>query len=257
MTSPDIHTLTGAYALDALEEFERRQFQAHLAQCPDCAREVDELRATGAKLGVAVAQQPPDTLRRTVMAQIAVTRQDSPISRPAEPHNATSARTGRAGWRVRLTASAAALAAAAALILGIASVRTGQERDAAQTQLAQIQAQYAPVAQLAAAPDARGSAGAGVRGGTAFVLASHQLDKAVLLVSGLPTPPSGHTYQVWLIGHGHLRSVGLLTVSTSTSAPPLQFGDLSGATKVGLTIEPAGGSPQPSTTPVALFDLPT
>lgn len=255
MSSPDIHTLTGAYALDALDEFERHQFQTHLRLCPDCTREVEELRATAAKLGVASAQQPPEKLRRDVMAQIAVTRQDSPTRSPADVPRATSTGTPRAGWRVRLTASAAAFAAAAALIMGVLSVRTGHQRDAARTQLAQVQAQYAPVAELAAAPDARGSAGAGVRGGTAFLIASQQLGKAVLLVSGLPTPPEGRTYQVWLIGHGHLRSVGLLTVSAST--PPLQFGDLRGAAKVGLTIEPAGGSPQPTTTPVALFDLPT
>ena len=256
MSSPDIHTLTGAYALDALDEFERRQFQAHLTQCPDCAREVGELRATGAKLGVAVAEQPPETLRRAVMAQVAVTRQVSPTGRPA-PQIESSTGMGRAGWRVRSTASAAALAASAALVLGVVSVRAGHERDTAQAQLAQMQARYAPVAQLAAAPDARGGSGPGVRGGTAFVLVSHELNKAVLLVSGLPTPDGGRTYQVWLIGHGHPRSVGLIGSGASAPAAPLQFDHLTGAAKIGLTIEPAGGSPQPTTTPVVLFDLPT
>jgi anti-sigma-K factor RskA len=256
MTSPDIHTLTGAYALDALEEFERRQFQAHLADCPDCAREVDELRATGAKLGLAVAEQPPESLRRKVMAQVVVTRQDPPGGRPGEAPIRASARVEGTGWRVRLTATAAAVAAAAAVVLGVVAVRTGHERDAAQAQLARIQAQYAPVAQLGAAPDARGSFGTGVQGGTAFVLASQELDKAVLLVSGLPTAPAGRTYQAWLIGNGRPRSVGLVGWGASTQAP-LEFGGLGGAAKVGLTIEPAGGSPQPTTTPVVLFDLPT
>lgn len=256
MSNADIHTLTGAYALDALGEFERRRFQAHLALCPSCAREVDELRATGAKLGVAVAQQPPHTLRRDVMAQVAVTRQDSPTGSP--PVQTGSPTTiGRSGWRVRSTVSVAGLASAAAFVLGVVSVGTGHERDTARTQLAQMQAQYAPVAQLAAAPDARGGSGPGVRGGTAFVIASQQLDKAVLLVSGLPTPGGGRTYQVWLIGNGHPRSVGLVGSGTSAPAAPLRFGDLADAVKVGLTIEPAGGSPQPTTTPVVLFDLPT
>ena len=256
MSSPDIHTLTGAYALDALDEFERRQFQAHLAECPDCTREVDELRATAARLGVAVAARPPEPLRRHVMAQVAVTRQDTPTGRPAA-WSGTAVRDRRAGWAPRLTAAAAALAAAAAVVLGVVTVRTGQERDAAQAQLAQLQAQYAPVAQLAAAPDARSSSGAGVRGGTALVLASHELNKAVLLVSGLPAPPSGHTYQAWLIGNGQPRSVGLVPPTSSDRVAPLQFGDLAGEDKVGLTIEPAGGSPRPTTTPVVLFDLPT
>ena len=256
MASPDIHTLTGAYALDALEEFERRQFQAHLALCPDCCREVGELRATATKLGVAVSRQPPRTLRRDVMAQVGVTRQDSPTA-PPTAQTGSPPGTGRAGWTVRLTAAVAALASAAAVAMGVVSVHIGQERDTARTQLAQMQAQYTPVAQLMAAPDVRGDSGPGIRGGSAFVLASQQLDTAVLLVSGLPTPPGGRTYQVWLIGHGHPRSVGLISSGASAPAAPLRFGDLADAVKVGLSIEPAGGSPQPTTTPVVLFDLPT
>jgi hypothetical protein len=139
----------------------------------------------------------------------------------------------------------------------VVTVRTAQQRDTALAELAQAQAQYAPVQQLAAAADARGGSGVGVRGGTAFVLASHELNQAVLLVSDLPAPPPGHTYQAWLIGQGHPRSVGLVQAAASNRPAPLRFGGLSGATKVGLTIEPAGGSPQPTTTPVVLFDLPT
>jgi anti-sigma-K factor RskA len=255
MSSPDAHTLTGAYALDALDEVERRQFQAHLARCPDCAREVDELRATAARLGVAAAEQPPESLRLRVMAQVASTRQEPLPATRAAPSRARHA-TGHAGWPLRLTAAAAALAAAAAVVLGVVSVRTAQQRDGVQAQLAQMQADYAPVAQLASAPDARGGSGAGVHGGTAFVLASHQLNRAVLLVSGLPAPPAGGTYQAWLIGEGHSRSVGLVPPTTPARAGPLEFGGLAGAAKVGLTIEPAGGSPQPTTTPVVLFDLP-
>lgn len=291
MTSPDIHTLTGAYALDALDEFERRQFQEHVTRCSECAREVDELRATGAKLGLAVSAPPPETLRRKVMAEVAVTRQVSPPARHDSPAaragaagdtggegragsegragrasgradkagraGGTEGRAGRAGWGTRLTAVAAAVAAAAAVVLGVTTVRTGHERDAAQAQLSRLQSQYAAVAQLASAPDARGGSGAGARGGTAFVVASQQLNRAVLLVSGLPTPPAGHSYQAWLIGEGPPRSVGLVGSGASGQTAPLQFSGLGDASKFGLTIEPAGGSPQPTTTPVVLFNMPT
>lgn len=277
MTSPDVHTLTGAYALDALEGAERSEFEEHLTRCPECAREVDELRATGAKLGLAVAASPPESLRRKVMTEVAATRQDSPDERSTDRRSGartgtartgtartgasptgtartgTAASRGRARWRSRLSASAAALAAAAALVMGVVTVRVEQERDAAMAQLAQAQARYAPVEQLAAAPDARGSSGVGVRGGTAFVIASHDRNEAVLLVSGLPVPPAGRTYQAWLIGDGHPRSVGLVGPD---QAAPLRFRGLGDATKVGLTVEPDGGSPQPTTTPVVLFDMP-
>ena len=253
--SPDVHTLTGAYALDALDELERRRFEAHLAECPDCTQEVDELRATAAKLGVAAAETPPERLRQRVMAQVATTRQEPPT-----PDTATAATRRRAarrtGWAVRLTAAAAGLAAAAAVVLGVVTVRAGAERDAAQTQLAQLEARYAPFAQLASASDARGDSGTGAHGGTAFVLASHSRDRAVLLVADLPAPPAGHTYQAWLIGGGQVRSAGLVPPDAGTGAPPLEFTGLAGASKVGLTVEPAGGSAQPTTTPVVRFDLP-
>jgi anti-sigma-K factor RskA len=252
--SPDVHTLTGAYALDALDELERRRFETHLAECPDCTREVDELRATAAKLAVAAAETPPERLRQRVLAQVATTRQEPPATTTAT-HPRPS---GRTSWAVRLTAAAAGLAAAAAVLLGVVTVRTGAERDAAQAQLAQLQARYATVAELASAPDARGDSGTGAHGGTAFVLASHARDQAVLLVADLPAPPAGHTYQAWLIGGtGQPRSAGLVALDPGTGAPPLEFSGLAGASKVGLTVEPAGGSPQPTTTPVVLFDLPT
>jgi anti-sigma-K factor RskA len=257
MSSPEIHTLTGAYALNALDDLERRLFHAHLAECPDCVREVAELRATAAQLGVAVAEQPPESLRHRVMAQVAVTRQAPPAHLPVSIRTGTATRDGSGGWTVRLTAVAAAVATVAAVVLGVVTVRTGQERDTAKASLAQAQDRYAAVAGLAAAPDARGSSGAGVQGGTAFVLVSHELNKAVLLVTDLPAPPAGHAYQAWIIGNGHPRSVGLVPTAGPNLAAPLQFGDLAGAGKVGLTIEPAGGSPQPTTTPVVLFDLPT
>jgi len=256
MSSPDIHTLTGAYALDALDEFERRQFEAHLAQCPDCAREVDELRATAARLALVVAEQPPDSLRGRVLAQVATTRQEPPAGKPVTAAPPARAGDRRSGWAPRLTAAAAAIATAAAVVLGVVTVRTAAQRDFAQAQLAQLQAEYQPLAQLAAAPDARGGTGTGVHGGTVFVLASHELNKAVMVASDLPTPPDGHIYQAWLIGQGQPRSVGLMTPGVSATEPPVEFGGLAGAAKVGLTIEPAGGSPQPTTTPVVLFDLP-
>jgi len=257
MSSPDVHTLTGAYALDALDEFERRQFEAHLTQCPDCAREVDELRATAARLAVAAAEQPPDSLRRRVLAQVATTRQESPAGKPVTTPILARAGGRRSDWALRLAAAAAAIAVAAAVVLGVVTVRTAAQRDFAQAELAQLRAEYQPLAQLAAAPDARGGTGTGVRGGTVFVLASHELNKAVMVASDLPTPPDGRIYQAWLIGQGQPRSVGLMQPGGSATAPPLEFGGLAGAAKIGLTVEPAGGSPQPTTTPVVLFDLPS
>ena len=82
MTPPEAHLLTGAYTLDTLEKFDRRQFETHLAQCPECGREVDELQATAARLGIAVVEQPPEQLRSRVLDSIARTRQETPARAP-------------------------------------------------------------------------------------------------------------------------------------------------------------------------------
>lgn len=253
MTSPDAHTLTGAFALNALDDFERRQFERHLAHCPDCVSEVDELRVTAARLAVAVAETTPDGLRQRVMAEIATTRQEPPATVTDPQRRRDDRSTVRYGWVTRVGAVAAA---AAVVVLSVIAVRSSQERDSVQAQLDQLQARIASVRQLATAPDARRDTGVGVHGGSAFVLASPSLDKAMLMTSDLPAPPSGHTYQAWLIGAGQPRSVGLVTPARAGEGP-LMFENLSGVKKVGLTIEPAGGSEQPTTTPVVLFDMPT
>jgi anti-sigma factor RsiW len=58
----DVHSLTGAYALDAVSDVERQVFEDHLAACDPCRQEVLELRITAARLGLAAGRQAPSTL---------------------------------------------------------------------------------------------------------------------------------------------------------------------------------------------------
>ena len=50
MTASDIHSLSGAYALDAVDDLERAAFERHLRECEACALEVGELRETVSRL---------------------------------------------------------------------------------------------------------------------------------------------------------------------------------------------------------------
>ncbi len=246
--SPDVHTLTGAYVLDALDELERRQFERHLVECPDCAREVEELRATAAVLGTAVAEPPPDHLRRHVLEQVARTRQEP----PGMTSRATARRTVR--WGLRLTAAAAVLAVLAAIGLGAAALHTQHQLTAVQDELVQLQNSNAPIARVLSAPDTRAANATAAGGGNAIMLVSHQLNEAVLVVSNMPSPPADHVYQVWLMGPNPPHSAGLL--SAGTVVPPLAFSGLPGAQQIGVTVEPAGGSKQPTTNPIMQFDIP-
>jgi anti-sigma factor RsiW len=75
---PDMHQLTGAYALDALDDVERASFERHLRTCGSCAAEVIELQEAAAGLADRVAIAAPDGLRGKVLAEVSRTRQISP-----------------------------------------------------------------------------------------------------------------------------------------------------------------------------------
>uniref|UniRef100_UPI001C5D983F zf-HC2 domain-containing protein n=1 Tax=Nonomuraea rhizosphaerae TaxID=2665663 RepID=UPI001C5D983F len=78
MTS-ELHTLAGAYALDAVDDdLERRRFEAHLAECPECTWEVATFHETAARLAGAVAVDPPLAMKQRVFDRIEQVRQAPP-----------------------------------------------------------------------------------------------------------------------------------------------------------------------------------
>src|SRR3954447_19413249 len=109
MTDP--HLLTGAYALDALDDVERAGVERHLRTCAGCAAEVAELREVGTWLADRVATPPPPELKGRVLAQVRATRQEAP---PATTH----VRMPRLAPRRPLLAAAAAVILAGGVGLG-------------------------------------------------------------------------------------------------------------------------------------------
>jgi anti-sigma-K factor RskA len=234
------HTLAGVYALDALHtDAERDRFERHLRGCQACGAQVRGLQATAARLAMAVAQAPPPGLRERVLALIARTAQ-----LPPEPV-ATHARQPRPARRLAVAAGAVGLVAV--IVLGIALV--GSQRN-----LSRERAQARAIAAVLAAPDARILTGTTSHGGTATVIVSAAEHKMVVTTAGLPRLPSAKVYQLWLIGPPHTRSAGLLTAVAGRTQPMLATG-LAPGDIVGLTVEPAGGTAKPTTTPILLIPL--
>jgi anti-sigma factor RsiW len=239
MTTPDIHTLTGAYAVDALTETERAAFERHLEQCPACTQEVAELRETAALLGAAAAVPESPTVRERVIAEITRTRQDPP------PQQLVRHRRSRR-WPAAVAAAVAAAAVVVAVVFGLRQADTEHRLDAQTQRLAAIVA-------MLKAPDATITRGTGSSGVTAVAVRSQTQHRVAVLITDLPPVPADRTYQLWLIDPSGAVSAALLPPgSTSppviTDAPP----DLR---SVGVTVEPAGGSRQPTTTPVVLLAL--
>lgn len=225
----EIHALSGAYAIDALDEHERAQFERHLAECADCRAEVDSLRGAAASLTEAVAVTPPPQLRDDVLSAITKVRPLPPLPSQQPTH--------QRGRRFR----GLLVAAAAVAVVGTGLAVTQPWVD-----------ELNPVDQVIAAADAD-QASAKIDGGKATVYRSESLGRAALITDDLPEVPDGKVYELWLQVDGAMVPAGLLDASGDQEF--LLTGDASKATAAGITVEPEGGSKQPTTTPIALFDL--
>jgi anti-sigma factor RsiW len=240
----DLHSLTGAYALDALEAGpESERFARHLDRCPSCASEVRGFREVATALAFAATATPPAGLRDQVLAATARTRQLPPeVSRPAQPRRAP-ARVPRLPWVPWLSGVVATAAVVIAVLFGLSQAHTEQ-------QLNQARAQNQAIALVLSSPQVKLLSHSTTAGGVATVVLAADTHRLVVTTSGLPALPAGKVYQLWLIGQKKIVSAGLLPSATSgQTAPVLASGVVSGD-KLGLTVEPAPGTAQPTTTPI-------
>ncbi|MGW3287987.1 anti-sigma factor [Streptomyces sp. NPDC001002] len=250
MITADLHRMTGAYALHALPDDEREAFERHLTDCEPCTQETAELTATAARLGLAVSAAPRREMRQEVLQRITGVRQES----PGGPAPARSVRTVLSARLLSRWALAACLAGAAAL--GGTAVWQHQRAEDASNQARRAEQRTDEIAAVLAAPDARTRAAALGGGATGSVVVSRDQDKAVFVVSKMAHPAAGKVYQLWFDDGGTMRSAGLMDPGRSDQAV-LMRGSVDGASGMGVTVEPAGGSKQPTTTPVALLAFPT
>jgi anti-sigma-K factor RskA len=249
---PDIHTLTGAYAVDALPDDERDVFEHHLVVCDACAQEVAELQATASRLGAASYEAPPPGLRSRVMAEIDATRQVRPVGVADAPDELSarrdpSSRRG-AGWVTNL-----AVAAAAVLVVAVAglSVTIANLND----RVAQVETASSQITDVLAAADATMVSVEGPEGGVGRVVASPTRGEAVFLADDMEPAPHEHTYELWLIDENGASPAGLFDTDARGRATRVMTGDIASVVAIGVTVEPVGGSPEPTSDPVMVFEL--
>ncbi|MBV9205857.1 MAG: anti-sigma factor [Actinobacteria bacterium] len=244
----DRHALSAAYALDALEAgAETDRFTRHLNRCPSCAGEVRGFREVATALAIAAAAAPPPELRARVLAAVAHTRQ-----LPPETTARARPRRSRAPWNAWLPWLSGAVAVASiavAVFFGLAQAHT-------QAELNQARAENQAIALVLSAPRVRLLSTGTAKGGEATVVLAADRRELVVITSGLPALPSGQVYQLWLIGKTRIASAGLLPpVQAGRTAPVLASGVLKGDA-LGLTVEPAPGTAQPTTKPILALPLP-
>lgn len=245
----DIHKLSGAYATDALDDLERARFETHLASCEDCRAEVTELREAAARLADTTATPAPATLRASVLAGISQVRPLPPeVVGPlhtAEPddhedHHDGPARRGRR-WLPFL------VAAAVTVLLGVGALVT-------QPWAGDDEGRLSAAEQVLQAPDAEKVVVDLGDAGRATVVRSKSHDRAVIVTEDMAPAPAGKVYELWFqTPEDDMVPAGLMQPAENQTL--VLEGSAADAKAVGITVEPEGGSEEPSGTPIALFDL--
>lgn len=223
----DVHELTAAYALDALDAEERATYEAHLAQCEHCRTELAGFGEAAAALALAAPPAAPPPRLRAAILQAAAAERENVAPLPM-----------RRAWLVRATTAAASVAACAAIGLGVwATTLSNQLSDQKAANAA---------AEILLDPSSHKTA---LRGGSGTV-AVEPSGRGVLLVHRLAAAPAGKTYEAWVIPRGGKpERAGLFKGGEPMTMVMLGRRVPPGAV-VAATVEQAGGASQPTQTPM-------
>lgn len=232
-----VGALTGAYALDALDPVERARVERHLERCAACAAEVRSFRETTARLAGGTAVTPPPGLRERVLAEAAGTRQLPPRV-PAE-HPGRRAVPPPVRW----LSLAAAVLLALTVAGGTLAWQAREDAEAARTFAAAVtDALTDPDREVVTADFGSGR-------GTVIVAEG----EVVLVGDDVEVPGDDQVFQLWFIGPEGPRPADLLEAvdddTVWTAAQGWRPGDV-----VAVTVEPAGGSEQPTSQPVLVAE---
>ena len=232
--------LAGAYALNALTAEERAAYERAIDGSEEARSEATELQDTAVILGLSVTPQaPPAALRARLLAEVATT----PQRLDAAPGPAET----RASFRwSRFALAATSVAASVALIAGGVAVATNLLAPDPTSQAAQM-------AELKRAPDLHEMQAELPTGETVMLRWSHELATSAVIVDGMRPAPVDKVYQLWYIDADGARPAGILSVEDEGTSWRVLDGDMDEDDTVGVTVEPMGGSDQPTTDPIVVL----
>ena len=267
--------LSGAYVLNALGAEEKAVYEEYLAGSDEARTEAAGLGDTALALGLAADPvQPSEGLKASLMAQLAATPQLPPLpvpeaapaqqsapeaapaagvaeagvgmpaAAPAEPARSAAADRAQRRWFQRPAGMLVAAAAAVALFAGGTFV--GQALNSNQFE----QQQAAQLAEINAAPDAQRAATTTTDGQPATLVWSGELGLSALMVQNLPALAADQDYQLWYMNDAGAVPAGTFDSTGSGTVWRVLEGTMHAGDQVGVTVEPQGGSPQPTSAPI-------
>lgn len=222
----DVHALSGAYAVDALDDIERAHFERHLNGCDECRHEVDSLRAGAAMLAELEPVGPSPALRSRILAEVATVR-------PLPPH-VVEVRPRRRRFPSLVAAAAAVVAVGVGG--GIVYDRVSDDTPP--------EVSFTATERVLEAPDAERYVQRFDDGSRAIVYRSVDLGQAVIVTQGMADPGEGKVYELWLERDGEMIAAGFMPDGPDNTV--LLSGDAATADGVGITVEPEGGSTEPN-----------
>jgi anti-sigma-K factor RskA len=228
----DQHLQAAAYLLGALEPDEAERYREHLSDCPGCREQLQQLQPAASQLADC---SPPIHAHRSLIEGIMVkVRADAELLAAAGPDADRVTRSRRSRPR-RLTIAAATgtIASAAAAIVITLSSTPAKTKTTPALITANLPGAHAQLRQTDA--------------------------QAELEVTGIPQPPPGKVYEVWLAKpHGTPQRTDALFSPTGEGNANVDVpGDLHNIERVMVTTEPAGGSAHPTSPPIIIATLKT
>ena len=230
--STDLHTLSGAFALNALSAQEAEQFRRHLDECQACRQEVRELQQAAARMGADEAVAPPPYLKARVLAAADRTPQQPP--RPGGGGTVVEVPPHRWGRRLLLAAAAVVLVVAGGIGIGQLG---GSEEQLAAGVVRVFEAEDAHTAEMPV--EAAG------REGRIRVAASPELNQMAVDSDELPPLDDEHVYKLWAFQGEQMQLVGVLEREKGAF-----MGMPTPDTEVVITVEPVDGPDRPTTEPI-------
>lgn len=238
MNSEDVHTLTAAYALDALDPSERQRYERHLTGCAACRTELHGFLEVSGRLAAVAATDGSPTLRERVLTAVDSAEQIS---------QGPVAARGSRRWRVAALGAAAAAAVVAATVFGVLAANSHDRLTASQQEQREIAA-------VLSAQDCKILHVRLKTGGTATVVMSAHMRALVVTAAGVLPAPTGQRYQLWLMRNSGDVRVG--TLPRSGTGPVMIFaaGSPAGA-RLGISLEHDPHPSRPNTPMLAVIQL--